>query len=74
MMLELIVMKINALGVSANMFPQCRHEDELRVEHLQGIVFETPLLYTANWRAGDDSIFDDLKISKNDYPKVPTTW
>ncbi|KAH3919897.1 hypothetical protein HBI56_032400 [Parastagonospora nodorum] len=34
------------------------HEDELRVEHLHG----------------DDSIFDDLKISKKDYPKVPTTW
>ncbi|KAF2687889.1 tetrapyrrole biosynthesis, uroporphyrinogen III synthase [Lentithecium fluviatile CBS 122367] len=34
------------------------HEDELRVEHLQG----------------DDSVFDDLKISKKDYPKVPTTW
>jgi hypothetical protein len=34
------------------------HEDELRVEHLHG----------------DDSVFDDLKISKKDYPQVPTTW
>ncbi|KAF1939607.1 hypothetical protein EJ02DRAFT_408266 [Clathrospora elynae] len=34
------------------------HEDELRVEHLHG----------------DDSIYDDLKISKKDYPQVPTTW
>jgi hypothetical protein len=23
---------------------------------------------------GDDSVFDDLKISKKDYPQVPTTW
>ncbi|GME39919.1 uncharacterized protein LTHEOB_2015 [Neofusicoccum parvum] len=34
------------------------HEDELRVEHLHG----------------DDTVFDDLKISKDEYPKVPTTW
>ncbi|KAH7410371.1 tetrapyrrole biosynthesis, uroporphyrinogen III synthase [Phaeosphaeria sp. MPI-PUGE-AT-0046c] len=34
------------------------HEDELRVKHLHG----------------DDSVFDDLQISKKDYPKVPTTW
>ncbi|KAJ4303779.1 hypothetical protein N0V90_002680 [Kalmusia sp. IMI 367209] len=37
---------------------QLEHEDELRVEHLHG----------------DDSIFDDLKISRDDYSKVPTTW
>ncbi|KAF2195400.1 tetrapyrrole biosynthesis, uroporphyrinogen III synthase [Zopfia rhizophila CBS 207.26] len=37
---------------------QLEHEDELRVEHLHG----------------DDSVFDDLKISKKDYPQVPTTW
>ncbi|KAF1835043.1 tetrapyrrole biosynthesis, uroporphyrinogen III synthase [Decorospora gaudefroyi] len=34
------------------------HEDELRVEHLHG----------------DDSVYDDLKISKKEYPQVPTTW
>ncbi|KAF2807864.1 tetrapyrrole biosynthesis, uroporphyrinogen III synthase [Mytilinidion resinicola] len=34
------------------------HEDELRVQHLHG----------------DDSVFDDLKMSKSEYPKVPTTW
>ncbi|UPX09753.1 Uroporphyrinogen-III synthase [Ascochyta rabiei] len=34
------------------------HEDELRVQHLKG----------------DDSVFEDLKISKDEYPKVPTTW
>jgi hypothetical protein len=34
------------------------HEDELRVQHLHG----------------DDSVFDDLKISKDEYPQVPTTW
>ncbi|KAF2845196.1 hypothetical protein T440DRAFT_408553 [Plenodomus tracheiphilus IPT5] len=34
------------------------HEDELRVQHLHG----------------DDSVFDDLKISKREYSQVPTTW
>ncbi|KAL1793827.1 hypothetical protein ACET3X_007248 [Alternaria dauci] len=34
------------------------HEDELRVQHLHG----------------DDSVFDDLKISKEEYPSVETTW
>ncbi|KAF2115215.1 tetrapyrrole biosynthesis, uroporphyrinogen III synthase [Lophiotrema nucula] len=34
------------------------HEDELRVKHLHG----------------DDTIFDDLNISKKDYSQVPTTW
>ena len=33
-------------------------EDELRVEHLKG----------------DDTVFDDLQISHNDYSSVPTTW
>ncbi|KAF3035138.1 hypothetical protein E8E12_006342 [Didymella heteroderae] len=37
---------------------QLEHEDELRVEHLKG----------------DDSVFEDLKISKDEYPKLPTTW
>lgn len=34
------------------------HEDELRIQHLHG----------------DDSVFDDLQISKQGYTKVPTTW
>ncbi|KAK7565533.1 tetrapyrrole biosynthesis, uroporphyrinogen III synthase [Phyllosticta citricarpa] len=34
------------------------HEDELRVQHLHG----------------DDTVFDDLKLSLDEYPKVPTTW
>ncbi|KAJ4347004.1 uncharacterized protein N0V89_010938 [Didymosphaeria variabile] len=34
------------------------HEDELRVEHLHG----------------NDSIFDDLDISRKEYSQVPTTW
>ncbi|CAN9467356.1 unnamed protein product [Alternaria alternata] len=34
------------------------HEDELRVEHLHS----------------DDSVYDDLKISKKEYPQVATTW
>jgi hypothetical protein len=25
-------------------------------------------------RLGDDSVFDDLKISKKEYSEVPTTW
>ncbi|KAF2631823.1 hypothetical protein BU25DRAFT_418566 [Macroventuria anomochaeta] len=37
---------------------QLEHEDELRVQHLKG----------------DDSVFEDLKISKDEYPKLPTTW
>lgn len=28
----------------------------------------------ANPIEGDDSIFDDLKISRDDYSRVPTTW
>ncbi|PNS15387.1 hypothetical protein CAC42_646 [Sphaceloma murrayae] len=34
------------------------HEDEIRVNHLKG----------------DDTIFEDLGISKKDYPDVATTW
>ncbi|KAF2635808.1 tetrapyrrole biosynthesis, uroporphyrinogen III synthase [Massarina eburnea CBS 473.64] len=34
------------------------HEDEVRVEHLRG----------------DDSVFDDLRLSKDEFSKVPTTW
>ncbi|KAI8939011.1 hypothetical protein NX059_004854 [Plenodomus lindquistii] len=34
------------------------HEDELRIQHLHG----------------DDSVFDDLKISQKEYSQVPTTW
>jgi len=33
-------------------------EDEIRVKHLKG----------------DDAIFSDLDLSKNDFPKVPSTW
>jgi hypothetical protein len=60
------------------------HEDELRVQHLHGKHQEgryvedrqTPVSreLSANELLGDDSVFDDLKISKQDYPKVPTTW
>lgn len=34
------------------------HEDELRIQHLHG----------------DDSVFDDLEISKTEYSQIPTTW
>lgn len=37
---------------------QLEHEDELRIHHL----------------AGDDSVFEDLSLSKKDYPSLPTTW
>jgi uroporphyrinogen-III synthase len=37
---------------------QLAHEDELRVEHLRG----------------DDTVFEDLDISKKEYSEVPTTW
>ncbi|KAH6643767.1 tetrapyrrole biosynthesis, uroporphyrinogen III synthase [Boeremia exigua] len=37
---------------------QLEHEDELRVQHLKG----------------DDTVFEDLKLSKDEYPKLPTTW
>lgn len=54
---------------------QLEHEDELRVEHLHGKSNTPPSIVLINTdKSGDDSVFDDLKISKNDYPKVPTTW
>jgi len=28
----------------------------------------------ANQVLGDDSVYDDLKISKKEYPQVATTW
>ncbi|KAF2659484.1 tetrapyrrole biosynthesis, uroporphyrinogen III synthase [Lophiostoma macrostomum CBS 122681] len=37
---------------------QLEHEDELRVEHLNG----------------NDTVFDDLNLSKKEYASVPTTW
>jgi uroporphyrinogen-III synthase len=51
------------------------HEDELRVEHLHGMlsVSLVSAMY-ANRLSGDDSVYDDLKISKKDYPHVATTW
>ncbi|KAF1949300.1 tetrapyrrole biosynthesis, uroporphyrinogen III synthase [Byssothecium circinans] len=37
---------------------QLEQENELRVEHLHG----------------DDSVFDDLRLSKDEFSKIPTTW
>ncbi|KAF2273949.1 tetrapyrrole biosynthesis, uroporphyrinogen III synthase [Westerdykella ornata] len=37
---------------------QLQYEDELRVQNLDG----------------DDTVFVDLKLSKAEYPQVPTTW
>jgi hypothetical protein len=50
-------------------------EDEVRVKHLKGEFG----CFARDWasvltRTGDDAIFKDLGISKNEYPKVPTTW
>jgi hypothetical protein len=50
------------------------HEDELRVKHLNGKPFSSTKKSTTNAKTGDDTIFDDLGISKKDYPQVPTTW
>lgn len=30
--------------------------------------------FLADISLGDDSVFDDLKISREEYSKVPTTW
>lgn len=51
------------------------HEDELRVEHLHGTLLGSlPDAMFANQLPGDDSVYDDLKISKKEYPQVATTW
>jgi uroporphyrinogen-III synthase len=51
------------------------HEDELRVEHLHGTLLGSlPDAMFANQLLGDDSVYDDLKISKKEYPQVATTW
>lgn len=54
---------------------QLEHEDELRVEHLKGecrrLRHISRVLKTDS---GDDSVYEDLKISKDEYPKLPTTW
>jgi hypothetical protein len=61
------------------------HEDELRVKHLHGMSLPRSeqsemfsggrmgfvLIYMIT---GNDSVFDDLQISKKEYPEVPTTW
>ena len=52
------------------------HEDELRVQHLHGLCHYE--IYPINrWHSpslGNDSVSDDLKMSKKDYPQVLTTW
>jgi hypothetical protein len=54
---------------------QLEHEDELRVQHLKGKLGAIPVVVsTTDVSPGDDSIFEDLKISKDEYPKIPTTW
>lgn len=51
------------------------HEDELRVEHLQGIwTAEISMARPVLTREGDDSVFADLGLSSEEYPKVQTTW
>jgi uroporphyrinogen-III synthase len=55
---------------------QLEHEDELRVQHLKGESKHLPLSIACvlTMHLGDDSVFEDLKISKDEYPKLPTTW
>jgi hypothetical protein len=52
------------------------HEDEIRVEHLKGMLRHSPTsILTIPYRhLGDDTVFEDLGIDAKDYPKVPTTW
>lgn len=52
-------------------------EDEIRIKHLKGMSIPTEHIVAfanTHYDAGDDTVFDDLGISKNDYPKVATTW
>lgn len=55
---------------------QLEHEDELRVQHLKGkpSLEASDVLSHTNMFLGDDSVFEDLKISKDEYPNLPTTW
>jgi hypothetical protein len=53
---------------------QLEHEDELRVQHLKGKSGRLTALSCTNVFSGDDSVYEDLKISKDEYPKLPTTW
>ena len=52
------------------------HEDEIRAEHLKGEchAMDVTLLRRFLIKLGDDSVFEDLGLSSNEYPKVPTTW
>ena len=52
------------------------HEDELRVQHLHGLChYEIYPINRWHWPSlGDDSVFDDLRMSKKDCPQVLTTW
>lgn len=43
-------------------------QDELKAARV------LPSISCANPYLGDDTVFDDLKISKEEYSKVPTTW
>lgn len=51
------------------------HEDELRVKHLKGT--KAVLIRVCSLMlmlVGDDSVFVDLGLSSEEYPKVQTTW
>jgi hypothetical protein len=51
------------------------HEDEERVKHLRGKRARSFLLGDMLMVCtGDDTIFEDLKISQKEYPGVTTTW
>jgi hypothetical protein len=54
---------------------QLEHEDELRVQHLKGKPGELEVVFAnTDDSPDDDLVFEDLKISKDEYPKLPTTW
>ncbi|KAL8695396.1 MAG: hypothetical protein Q9218_000155 [Villophora microphyllina] len=54
------------------------HEDDLRVEHLKGKYCFRPSQARSRkltlFGSGDDTVFEDLGLSSQDYPKLQTTW
>ena len=51
-------------------------EDHIRIEHLKGSYscHASTAKERINRREGDDSVFVDLELNSQDYPKLQTTW
>ena len=51
-------------------------EDHNRIEHLKGSSSRhgSAAKRRVNQREGDDSVFVDLELNSQDYPKLQTTW